>query len=327
LESDHGERVENYSPSRLVKHILDYYPPHSRTPREGSASRNCETLTYDRDFSPDEVKFSSKITTQSWRSVKSKIQNEKPIRVRTPSCESVKHNFGAVISNSYGSQDEGNSLSRPKFNSVGGELTFQAFKRHQSSGRLQMIKERRQASIGGEAKPNSARDQSPQFTFRGGAEGSPRQELTVDTGKRGMKRSASAISSAKGRQQPSQGESPVQVNENIQKVQERRKARNQTTSVSVNKMTNSYSKMRAGSASVDKGRQSSVKSLRQPVPVPKRMSEQSVQRNTTTTVTHEKKKPIRGGTFGSPIIKKGAGSYAEQNKLKNVKSTINVRWK
>jgi len=72
-----------------------------------------------------------------------------------------------------------------------------------------------------------------------------------------------------------------------------------------------------------------VKSWRPPVQVPRinLQKELSVEKNATTVVSHETKKPIRGGTFGSPLIKKGAGSYLENSKLKNIKSTINIKWK
>jgi len=327
LEADHGENAASYSPSRLAKSVLDYYPPHSRTSREGSASRNVESLAYDRDFSPDEAKITSKVG-RNFSSVTNRIRTAGSGSPNRRPCSTEPSDYlpiAAVLANSYGGEDERIFPTR-NYSSVGKGIGSNApkIKRYQSSGRLHGRRESPVPAKEGENKANLTRNPTPQVQSSG------------------HRRNVSSVSVNARQAQPEQS----QVNDNRQKIQERRKGRagaqNQTGSVSVNKTTNSFSTLKVITVSVDKGRppnSMSVKSLRPPVIVPRRTagagrtSEKSSEKNSeknsnaTMVVSHEKKKPIRGGTFGSPMIKRGLASNMEKSKLANIKSTINIKWK
>jgi len=51
IEANYGATLSNVSPSRLAKTILDYCPPQCMTEGAGIATKNNETLTYEKDIS------------------------------------------------------------------------------------------------------------------------------------------------------------------------------------------------------------------------------------------------------------------------------------
>jgi len=312
IESDHGVSTRKLSPSRVVKNILDYSPPADLSGGAGSVTRNNESLAFSRDLSPGYKELIGKVGV-SYSTVLSRVKENKQRASRFSPKKPADYDMKSLLSNSFvDSREMSPAQIEPKPSRKGRgqhnyeRPTFSSFYCGRGNFLVQISRE------------NQKLNQSYDFSNHKRSNSSDRLLL--------------------------QKERVINVFDvNKIKVEEKRDGRSRSSHSNQsiqNKLTNNTSLMSWMSVIKERSRSNSTQSLKealkgtgvkrssvtkQPPVVEK--SAASPEKHVSTVVIHEKKKPIRGGMFGNPIINKNFVKKMLDKSTKQQRSLTPPKWK